>query len=74
VTGYRLWRRTGRTGPFTRLGPDLAATVRQHEDATVAAGTVYEYRVQALAAGVGAGPRTAALRVSVPARPGPSQD
>ena len=69
VTGYRLWRRTGTTGPFTRLGTDLAATVRQHVDDTVRDATVYHYRVQALAAGAGGGPGTEALRVPVPANP-----
>ena len=71
VTGYRLWRRTGTTGVFTRLGTDLAATVLAHTDTTVAAGTAYAYRVQALAAGAGAGPRTNAVRVRVPAAPRP---
>ena len=71
VTGYRLWRRTGATGPFTRLGTDLAATVRQHADATVREATDYAYRVQALAEVAGAGPRTEAVRVSVPANPHP---
>ena len=69
VTGYRLWRRTGATGPFTRLGTDLAATVRQHADDTVRDATIYHYRVQALAAVAGAGPGTEALRVPVPANP-----
>ncbi len=65
VTGYRLWRRTGATGPFTVLGTDLAAAVLRHVDDTVAAGAHYAYRLQALA-DAGAGPRTEAVAVAVP--------
>ena len=63
VTGYRLWRRSGEETAFTVLGMDLAATVLTHADTTVATGTAYAYRVQALAA-TGAGPRSAAVAVT----------
>ena len=57
VTGYRLWRQTG-AAPFTVLGPDLAAPDLTYVDTAVTAATVYQYRLQALAA-VGPGARTA---------------
>ena len=63
VTGYRLWRRSGEETSFTMLGEDLAATALTHTDTTVATGTAYAYRVQALAAG-GAGPRSAVVAVT----------
>ena len=71
VTGYRLWRQTGEED-FAVLGTDLAADVLTYTDATVAAATAYQYRVQALAV-AGAGVRNPAVGVTtaeVPRVPG----
>ena len=67
VTGYRLWRQSSGTD-FTILGPDLGATRLTHADTAVNADTLYQYRVQALAA-VGAGTRSPALSVRTLAAP-----
>ena len=67
VTGYRLWRQSGE-GAFTVLGAALAA-VLTHTDTAVTASTAYQYRLQALAAPAGAGPRTAAVGLTTAETP-----
>lgn len=45
-TGFRVERRTGQAGTWTPIAT-LAANATSHRDSTVAAGTVYTYRVVA---------------------------
>ena len=67
VIGYRLWRQSSGTD-FTVLGSDLGATRLTYADTAVNADTLYQYRVQALAA-AGAGTRSPALSVRTLAAP-----
>ena len=47
ITGYKIFRKTG-TGAYSTLVEDTASTLQSYTDDTVAEGTEYTYKIQAV--------------------------